>query len=117
MAVIDTSGSITPELLELIDAELAGLARHHAVKVVECDCAIHSVYDYHGRLKNLTGRGGTDFRPPLAANFLRKHRPNLVIYFTDGIGPAPATPPRVRVIWCLTPEGQVPAAWAKIINM
>ena len=35
MAVIDTSGSVTPDLLELIDAELARLAKHYVVLVVE----------------------------------------------------------------------------------
>jgi predicted metal-dependent peptidase len=117
MAVIDTSGSITSELLELIDAELAGLARHHAVKVVECDCEIHAVYDYRRPLKNVTGRGGTDFRPPLEAKFLRKHRPDLIIYFTDGLGPAPDKSPRVPLIWCLTPEGEAPVDWGKKIQM
>ena len=116
MAVIDTSGSIRPELLELIDAELAGLARHHEVKVVECDCEIHRVYDYRP-LDSVTGRGGTDFRPPLETKFLRKHRPDLVVFFTDGLGPAPAQRPRVKVIWCLAPGGQAPVDWGKIMNM
>ena len=117
MAVIDTSGSITPELLELIDAELAGLARHHEVKIVECDCKIHDVYDYRKPLTSVTGRGGTDFRPPLKAKFLRKHRPDLVVYFTDGMGPAPAKRPAVPVVWCLTPHGSQPVPWGRIIRM
>ena len=116
MAVIDTSGSITAELLELIDAELAGLARQHEVKVVECDCMIHAVYDYRP-LKNVHGRGGTDFGPPLDPKFLRKHRPDLVIFFTDGLGPAPDKPPHIRVIWCLTPERQAPAGWEKMLAL
>jgi predicted metal-dependent peptidase len=116
MAVIDTSGSVTPELLELIDAELTGLARHHEIKVVECDCAVHAVYDYR-RLKSVSGQGGTDFRPPLKRRFLRKHRPDLVVLFTDGEGPAPAKPPRVPVIWCLTPKGAPPAEWGRKIQM
>ena len=116
MAVIDTSGSITPELLELIDAELAGLARHHEVKVVECDCEIHAVYDYRP-LENVNGRSGTDFRPPLKPKFLRKHRPDLIVYFTDGMGPAPTEPPKMPVFWCLTPEGKAPVGWGRIIKL
>jgi predicted metal-dependent peptidase len=116
MAVIDTSGSITTALLEMIGAELGRLAKHYDVKVVECDRIIHAVYDYQ-RLKCLTGRGGTDFRPPLTKQFLRKHRANLVIYFTDGFGPAPARQPIIPVIWCLVPDGQAPAKWGRVIKM
>ncbi|MEI8375968.1 MAG: VWA-like domain-containing protein [Planctomycetota bacterium] len=108
MAIIDTSGSIATELLELINAELALLARHHTVIVVECDAEVHAVYEYLGPLAAVHGRGGTDFRPPLARKFLRKHRPDLVVYFTDGFGPAAPRGPQVPVVWCLTPGGQRP---------
>jgi len=43
-AVIDTSGSITPALLEQVGAELARLAADFAVTVVECDAAVHAVF-------------------------------------------------------------------------
>jgi predicted metal-dependent peptidase len=117
MAIIDTSGSITPELLESISAELALLARHHAVIVVECDAMVHAVYEYLGPLGAVHGRGGTDFRPPLVRNFLRKHRPDLVVYFTDGFGPAPLRGPQVPLAWCLVPGGRRPATWGRVIQM
>ncbi|MEJ7637188.1 MAG: VWA-like domain-containing protein [Singulisphaera sp.] len=44
LAVIDTSGSVTDDLLERIDAELARLSKQFAVTVVECDSAIRRVY-------------------------------------------------------------------------
>jgi predicted metal-dependent peptidase len=116
MAVIDTSGSITPELLTQIDGELARLARHFEVLVVECDCAIHRTYPYR-RLTKVYGRGGTDLRPPLEKPFLRHHQPDLVIYFSDGYGPAPEHKPPIPVIWCLTADGKEPARWGKKINM
>jgi predicted metal-dependent peptidase len=116
MAVIDTSGSITNRLLEMIDGELRPLARTSSVTVVECDADIHRVFKYRP-LESVTGRGGTDFRPPLDDKFLRKHRADLVIYFTDGFGPAPERAPRVPVIWCLVPKGQAPAPWGRVIQM
>ncbi len=116
MAVIDTSGSITPKLIEDIDGELRRLARWYAVTVVECDCEIHAVYRYR-RLVEVTGRGGTDFHPPLEADFLRRHRADVVVYFMDGEGPAPERPPRVPVIWCLVEGGVVPAPWGRPIFM
>ena len=117
MAVIDTSGSITPETLELIDAELAKMARSYAVLVVECDAAIHAVYEYQARLTAVHGRGGTDLRPPLTRSFLRKHRPDLVVYFTDGFGPAPQRPPQIPVVWCVIPGGQRPIGWGRMIQI
>jgi predicted metal-dependent peptidase len=116
MAVIDTSGSITPELLELINAELASLAGDYRVTVVECDVKIHRVYPYR-KIREVQGRGGTDFTPPFKPAFLRQHRPDLVIYFTDGFGPAPERAPRIPTIWCLTPIGERPCKWGRVIQM
>ena len=65
LAVIDSSGSLSAGSLELIDAELAGLARRHEVTVVECDRVIQRVYKHRGRLETVQGRGGTDLCPPL----------------------------------------------------
>jgi predicted metal-dependent peptidase len=116
MTVIDTSGSVTAELLELIGAELQKLAKDFSITVVECDAAIHRVYPFR-QLKNVRGRGGTDFRPPLKCEFLKKHKPDLVIYFTDGCGPAPEKQPRVPLIWCLVPDGEPPTTWGRVIRM
>lgn len=116
LAIIDTSGSMTAKLLEQIDAELGGLARKFSVTVAECDAEIQRVYPYR-RLDQVLGRGGTDFRPPLQPSFLRQYRPDLVVLFTDGYGPAPESPPRVPVLWILTPGGVIPAPWGRVIRM
>jgi predicted metal-dependent peptidase len=116
LAIIDTSGSITPYLLERIDAELVRLARRFSVTIVECDARIQRVYPYR-RLRAVVGRGGTDLRPPLERSFLRRQRTDLVIYFTDGQGPAATDPPGPPVIWCLVPGGKVPAPWGRAIRM
>jgi predicted metal-dependent peptidase len=115
-AVIDTSGSITPKLLGSISGELGRLAREHHVTVVECDAAVHAVYPYRS-IASVRGRGGTDLRPPLEPAFLNRHRPDVVIYFTDGYGPAPKDPPRVPVIWCIVPGGKAPVPWGRVIKM
>ena len=117
MAIIDTSDSMIPALLESITAELKRLARDFQVMVVECDAVIQASYPYRGSLKMVHGRGGTDLRPPFEAKFLAKIRPDVVIYFTDGDGPAPDCPPSMPVIWCLTPLGSRPVAWGREIQM
>jgi predicted metal-dependent peptidase len=117
MAIIDTSDSMILALLEIIKAELKRLARDFQVMVVECDTVIQASYPYRGSLKMVHGRGGTDLRPPFEAQFLAKIRPDVVIYFTDGDGPAPDRPPSMPVIWCLTPLGSRPVAWGREIQM
>lgn len=117
VAVIDTSGSMSDPLLEAVAGELRHLGRHHAVHVVECDCVVHRTYRFRGRLEQVEGRGGTDFRPPLAWEFLRRLHPRVVVVFTDGDGPAPDEPPPVPVVWCLTPGGHKPVEWGQVIEM
>ena len=75
------------------------------------------LYPYTKPVTGVMGRGGTDLRPPFAADLLRKHRPNLVLYFTDGCGPAPENPPRMPVIWVLTDSGQMPCKWGRKVRM
>jgi len=119
LAVIDTSASITGELLTLIDRKLRHLAKNNEVLVVECDCRIGGVYAYDRRhgLRDVQGRGGTDLRPPFEEDFLRQHQPDLVVYLTDGCGPTPTYKPSIPVIWYLVPGGQIPTVWGRIIHM
>jgi len=113
MAVIDTSASMTTEMLDAIAGELTRLAVAHRVTVVECDAAVQRVYPFDGRLTQMHGRGGTDLSPPFDRALLAKVNPIVIIYFTDGCGPAPDRPPRFPVVWCLTPGGCKPADWGR----
>lgn len=67
----------------------------------------------------INGRGGTDFRPAFTFVPTLKPRPRLLIYFTDGIGPAPARPPEgMEVIWCLMgKQRRVPANWGRVVEV
>ena len=113
MAVIDTSASMTNDLLQQIGQELVKMQSSHEVVVVECDDEIQRTYPFKGKLRKVHGRGGTDLRPPFEREILAKLRPDVVVYFTDGEGPAPNDPPRVPVLWCLTPGAQPPAQWGR----
>lgn len=116
MAVIDTSGSMTASVLADISKELAVMTRTHKVLVVEADDKIRDVYPYRP-IGSVKGRSGTDFRPALAPEFLQQHRPDLVVYFTDGRGKAPVDQPSLPVIWCLTVGGRQPCAWGRVVKM
>jgi predicted metal-dependent peptidase len=117
MAVLDTSGSITTPLLAVIADELDRLARTHTVTVVECDAAVRAVYPYRRLLRQVHGRGGTDLRPPFDPTLLRRVRPEVIVYFTDGYGPAPRMSPAEPVIWCLTPAGRRPTPWGRELRL
>jgi hypothetical protein len=117
MVVIDTSASLSPDMLAMIAAELDHLARSHTVMVVECDAVVHAVYRYRGRLDKVHGRGGTDLRPPFAPAILRRVHPDVVVYFTDGYGPAPQVAPAMPVIWCLTPGSVTPVSWGRVVQL
>jgi len=117
VVVIDTSASMSTALLERIAGELDRLAVGHEVVVVECDAVVQAVYPYRGRLSSVRGRGGTDLRPPFDPALLGRLHPDLLLYFTDGDGPAPALPPTVPVLWCLTPGGQRPAPWGRALRL
>lgn len=69
----------------------------------------------------LHGRGGTSFIPAFEIALKLRPKPNLLIYFTDGVGPAPETAPtNMSVIWCIIgtdAEVAVPAPWGKVVRV
>ena len=102
LVAIDTSMSMSTKELEEIGRQLAALADHARITVVECDAEITRVYPFAGALGDVAGRGGTDLRPVFEPDFLASHRPQGVVYFTDGDGPFPDEAPALPVLWILT---------------
>ena len=117
MAAIDTSPSLTDAMLADISAELSRMSRCYPVTVVECDLMIRAVYPYTKPIRSVHGRCGTDLRPPFDPEFLRSQKADVVVYFTDGDGPAPEKAPPVPVIWCLTKGGANKAGWGREVWM
>ena len=117
MVSLDTSESMSDQVLAEINTELRHLSHENDFIVVECDCKIHKTYRYSGVLKVVHGRGGTSFEPPLEPAFLGKWKPDLVIFFTDGDGPAPKEQPPLPIIWVLTSDMPPPVMWGKVIRM
>ncbi|GDX83887.1 hydrolase [Deltaproteobacteria bacterium] len=58
--------------------------------------------------------GGTDFRP-VFTHLTTMEPPQLLVYLTDGCGPAPASPPAWPVLWVI-PEGcgEPPVPWGEV---
>jgi predicted metal-dependent peptidase len=103
--VIDTSGSISMDQLELFSAEIHGIWRSGAdVHIIECDASIQRTYPYKGKpLDNVQGGGGTSFDPAFEwLKNMRNGRFDACIYLTDGVASAPTIRPRCPVMWVLT---------------
>jgi predicted metal-dependent peptidase len=115
VVAIDTSGSMTAEQLAMIAAELRVIARRADITIIECDVEIQTIFKFSGELTEVHGRGGTDLRPPFGVAASMRH--DALVYFTDGFGPVPDAPPRSRVLWCLTSDGQRPAPWGHVAWM
>jgi predicted metal-dependent peptidase len=121
---IDTSGSMSQH--DLADAlrEAKGILRHAgcAVRAIICDAEVHDVgevHDVRALARMLKGGGGTDFNPVFEAVRTGKRRPNILVFATDGCGPAPATPPPgVHVIWLLIGSYKSrPTTWGEYIEV
>jgi predicted metal-dependent peptidase len=117
VVAIDTSSSMKSSHFEQIRVELEQLRKLADVTVIQCDKVIRKTFKLRGKLETISGRGGTDLRPPLAAEILNRHQPGLVIYFTDGDGPVPSKAPSTPVVWCLTSKAKPPASWGRVLRL
>lgn len=116
LAIIDTSGSIGDDTLEEISAELCRMNKTHRVIVCEADDEVRNVYPYKP-ITEVEGRGGTDLRPALATKFLQQQHADLVVYFTDGYGPAPDKAPPVPIVWAIVEDGVKPAKYGRELRL
>lgn len=87
--MIDTSGSMGPEQLSLVDAELRGMhSRGAHIRVIHCDASVAKIEEYSPftPMERFYGRGGTDFSPALLEVRNMYPRPGLFVGYTDGAG-------------------------------
>lgn len=104
---VDTSGSMSKSDLQVAVEESAGIlgALGADVDFIACDAAVGKVKRVRTPrelAESLVGGGGTDFAPVFAEVEKLRPRPEVLVYVTDGCGPAPAKPPvGLRTIWVL----------------
>jgi len=117
--VIDTSGSMSDQMLAQALAEVGGVlssvgvARHN-LRVVCCDARAYEAQRVlDARDVRLAGGGGTDMGAGLVAATELRPTPDLVVILTDGHTPWPSAPPRGTrvVVGLMDPCGFVPD-WA-----
>lgn len=124
---VDTSGSMGSgegSPLHAAASEVDGILRatNAAVQFVACDARVHSaksVRTWQEAVREFKGGGGTDFCPVFDhfKNLRAELPPEVLIFLTDGYGPAPAQQPMgMHTIWvliggCTNP----PAPWGDCI--
>lgn len=113
---VDTSGSMSDEVLGLIARELDRLALHTKVTIAESDSFVHRAYELRQPLHDLLGGGDTHFSPVLE---LGDRTPAFqgVVYFTDGKGEWPKQRPRVPVLWVLTNEDGFDCPYGHVVRL
>jgi len=85
---IDTSGSVSPDMLKEMLSEIQGINdmfKPEKLTIMDCDYQIHNMYEVTEDLdiKELQfgGFGGTSFFPVL--DWAQENQPDLLLYFTD----------------------------------
>jgi predicted metal-dependent peptidase len=126
--VIDTSGSMPDELLDLAWSEVRSCLRSLGVRrdlltVYAGDVDASRVRSVTDPRVALLGGGGTDMATAIAT-VERDRRTDVIVVITDGYTPWPEAPPRARLVAVLLDtEDELPEwpvsdsvpAWAKTI--
>lgn len=121
---VDTSGSIKQseieEFLSEIDA-IKGQIRAR-ITLLPCDAVLaegapwyFEPWEDFNIPDQLTGGGGTDFRPVFQWIDTNGFQPDLLVYFTDAQGPFPEAPPPYPVLWLI--KGREKTPWGERIQL
>lgn len=128
LMVLDTSSSMQEPMLWAAIRETCAIFRALGIdeiywmendtdvalepKLVSLDYFEKNDFEFHGR-------GGTDFRPPFEAVKRLDLDIDLMVFWTDGEGPAPKeAPDAYEVVWGIIPGpfyGRKPANWGHVV--
>jgi predicted metal-dependent peptidase len=119
---IDTSGSVDEEMLSIFLGEVNSMMQqypNYEINVITADTKVQSfktflpgeALDYE-----ISGGGGTDFRPVFEHIDQHIDYPTLLLYFTDGQGTFPTDAPSYDVLWIMPELLEVPFGEVVIIE-
>ena len=103
LIALDTSASIADAEIQAFFQEIQQIWRLGTeIFILECDTQINNAYIYRGTTPAVVaGRGGTHFDAAIHyAN--QQSNADAVVYFTDGLGPAPSLPCRKPLLWMIS---------------
>ena len=114
IVAIDTSGSIDDTLLGTFLGEVSSLMQqypNYEIDLITADAKIqsHKVFLPGETLEyEISGGGGTDFRPVFEFIDREINYPTLLLYFTDGEGRFPDMEASYDVLWVMPEVKEVP---------
>jgi predicted metal-dependent peptidase len=121
--VVDTSGSMSDDLLARALAEVQGVLRAtgvHGATVLTVDAAVHTVQRvFDARQVRPVGGGGTDMRVGIDAALKLRPRPHVVVVLTDGYTPWGDVPVRgVKVVAGIVGGGNTDVPdWVQVVQV
>lgn len=123
VVALDSSGSMSKEILTKVCRELKGLLPYaENMMLIVADAKIHDVVpfdqiDRYLEVGQVRGGGGTDHRPVF--NHIVKERlmPKLFVGLTDLISNFPVKAPPYPVIWIAPAKSKARAPWGKTIRI
>lgn len=122
----DSSGSMGNDQLKAVRIEAGSVMSSLGIEealFIDADAAVASE-PRRIRLRDLKtlpvkGGGGTNFIPGIELAQRMKPRPDIIMYLTDGDGPAPLHAPKgIEVVWCIVPSqhcNRRPANWGHLV--
>ena len=124
VVALDVSGSISDAEIGDCVAEInaiKGQLRAH-ITLFACDLKVAKGFpkEFHAWQEirfeaTIAGGGSTDFRPVFDAVKLHDFMPDVILYFTDGLGRYPSVMPPYPVIWLIKGKASVP--WGQRIQL
>lgn len=123
--IVDTSGSVTDDLLALAWTEVHGCLRGLGIRrdmlsIYAADATAHRLAGPPRRQVALIGGGGTDMAEAIETALAARPMPDLVVVVTDGLTAWPPAQPRREVIVALLPTAgtrPTPPSWAHVVDV
>ena len=123
--VIDTSGSMSEDLLGAALSEVEGILRavglaRDRIHVLACDTQVHRIQRVTStRQVELFGGGGTSMGAGIASALELRPRPSVIVVLTDGYTRWPVSGPKATpVVVGLLGRGDWPGPdWAKVVRI
>jgi predicted metal-dependent peptidase len=122
--VLDTSGSISESEMKEFISEIDSIKGQMRARILlhACDAELcekgpwaFEPWEEFSLPEDITGGGGTDFRPVFEWADTLDKAPDLLIYFTDAEGRSPGAAPYYPVIWLV--KGKHPVPWGQRIQL
>jgi predicted metal-dependent peptidase len=117
---VDTSGSVSLEMIGKFMAEVKAMARAHpqvSGMVLYADAAVNEVHDLRrAPPPSVRGGGGTGFEPVLRELERRGEQVQALVYLTDGQPVAWPVRPRYPVIWAI-PDLEIKSPFGTVLRL